>query len=83
MRWLAATASGAGRRRMGGGFGGEQSAAFACVAAGAAAAAGLGHPVKLRVDRDDDDGHRPPPLLPDRWDVGFDDDGRILGWRPT
>ena len=41
-------------RRMGGGFGGKesQSAAFACVAS--IAALRLGHPVKLRVDRDDD-----------------------------
>ena len=66
-------------RRMGGGFGGKesQSAAFACVAS--IAALRLGHPVKLRVDRDDDfliTGRRHPFHY--RWDVGFDADGRIL-----
>jgi xanthine dehydrogenase large subunit len=67
-------------RRMGGGFGGKesQSAVFACIAA--VAAQRLGRPVKLRPDRDDD------MLITGRrhgfefeWDVGFDDDGRILG----
>ena len=67
-------------RRMGGGFGGKesQSALFACVAA--VAARQLMRPVKLRPDRDDD------MLITGRrhgfdfaWDVGFDDDGRLLG----
>ncbi len=67
-------------RRMGGGFGGKesQSALFACVAALAARA--LQRPVKLRPDRDDD------MLITGRrhgfeyaYDVGHDDDGRILG----
>ncbi|MEO3693442.1 xanthine dehydrogenase molybdopterin binding subunit [Roseateles paludis] len=67
-------------RRMGGGFGGKesQSAAFACVAS--IAALRLGHPVKLRVDRDDDfliTGRRHPFHY--RWDVGFDAEGRVLG----
>jgi xanthine dehydrogenase large subunit len=67
-------------RRMGGGFGGKesQSAIFACVAA--VAAARLGRPVKLRLDRDDDF------LITGRrhcfwydYEVGYDDDGRVLG----
>jgi xanthine dehydrogenase large subunit len=71
-------------RRMGGGFGGKesQSAVFACVAA--IAAAKLKRPVKLRVDRDDDflvTGRRHPFEFD--WDVGFDDDGRILGVEVT
>ncbi|MCE4553223.1 xanthine dehydrogenase molybdopterin binding subunit [Roseateles cellulosilyticus] len=66
-------------RRMGGGFGGKesQSALFACVAA--IAALKLKKPVKLRVDRDDDfliTGRRHG--FDYRWDVGFDDDGRLL-----
>ena len=67
-------------RRMGGGFGGKesQSALFACVAA--LAAQRLQRPVKLRPDRDDD------TLITGRrhgfefaWDVGHDDEGRIVG----
>jgi xanthine dehydrogenase large subunit len=71
-------------RRMGGGFGGKesQSALFACVAA--VAAARLKVPVKLRVDRDDDfliTGRR--HCFHYGMDVGFDDDGRILGCQLT
>ncbi|MGA0610166.1 xanthine dehydrogenase molybdopterin binding subunit [Caldimonas sp. KR1-144] len=67
-------------RRMGGGFGGKesQSALFACVAA--VAAAKLGRPVKLRPDRDDDfmiTGRRHG--FEYAFDIGFDDEGRILG----
>ena len=67
-------------RRMGGGFGGKesQSGLFACVAA--VAARRLGRPVKLRPDRDDDfmiTGRRHG--FEYDWDVGFDDQGRILG----
>ncbi len=67
-------------RRMGGGFGGKesQSALFACVAS--VAAARLQRPVKLRLDRDDDfliTGRRHGFEFD--WDVGFDDDGRIVG----
>jgi xanthine dehydrogenase large subunit len=67
-------------RRMGGGFGGKesQSALFACVAA--VAARKLGRPVKLRLDRDDDflaTGRRHG--FEHDWEVGFDDEGRILG----
>ena len=71
-------------RRMGGGFGGKesQSALFACVAA--LAAQRLQRPVKLRPDRDDDmviTGKRHPFEFD--WDVGFDDQGRILGAEVT
>ena len=71
-------------RRMGGGFGGKesQSALFACVAA--LAALRLNRPVKLRPDRDDDF------LITGRrhgfeydWQVGFDDEGRVLGLAVT
>jgi xanthine dehydrogenase large subunit len=67
-------------RRMGGGFGGKetQMSLFACVAAIIARA--TGRAVKLRVDRDDDmimTGKR--HAFRYDWDVGFDDDGRILG----
>ncbi|WP_088279337.1 xanthine dehydrogenase molybdopterin binding subunit [Ideonella sp. A 288] len=71
-------------RRMGGGFGGKesQSAVFACVAA--VAAARLGVPVKLRPDRDDDfaiTGRRHGFEF--AWDVGHDDEGRVLGVEVT
>jgi len=67
-------------RRMGGGFGGKesQSALFACVAA--IAARQLDRPVKLRLDRDDDfmiTGRR--HCFHYDYEVGFDDDGLILG----
>ena len=67
-------------RRMGGGFGGKesQSALFACIAA--LAAQQLQRPVKLRPDRDDDmliTGRRHGFEI--AWDVGHDDQGRILG----
>ena len=67
-------------RRMGGGFGGKesQSAMFACIATLAAAASG--RPVKIRLDRDDDflvTGRR--HCFSYRYDVGHDDEGRLLG----
>ena len=67
-------------RRMGGGFGGKetQMSLFACVAA--VLARRTGRAVKLRLDRDDDmrsTGKRHAFLY--RYDVGFDDTGRILG----
>ncbi|HNE60775.1 MAG TPA: molybdopterin-dependent oxidoreductase, partial [Ottowia sp.] len=67
-------------RRMGGGFGGKesQSAQFACIAAVAAQA--LQRPVKLRLDRDDDfmvTGRRHGFWY--EYEVGHDDEGRILG----
>ncbi len=66
-------------RRMGGGFGGKesQSAPFACIAA--VAAARLQRPVKLRLDRDDDfliTGRR--HCFSYDYEVGYDDDGRVL-----
>ena len=69
-------------RRMGGGFGGKetQPALFAAIAA--LLADRTGRPVKLRVDRDDDmimTGKRHDFVI--RYDVGFDDAGRILGIR--
>jgi xanthine dehydrogenase large subunit len=71
-------------RRMGGGFGGKesQSALFACVAA--IAAQRLQRPVKLRLDRDDDfliTGRR--HCFWYEYDVGYDDDGRVLGAEVT
>jgi xanthine dehydrogenase large subunit len=71
-------------RRMGGGFGGKesQSALFACVAAVAAVRNQC--PVKLRVDRDDDfliTGRR--HCFHHDLDVGYDDQGRILGAEVT
>jgi xanthine dehydrogenase large subunit len=67
-------------RRMGGGFGGKesQSALFACVTA--IAARKLKRPVKLRLDRDDDfliTGRR--HCFWYEYDVGYDDEGRVLG----
>jgi xanthine dehydrogenase large subunit len=66
-------------RRMGGGFGGKetQPAIIACIAAVLARKAKRA--VKFRVDRDDDfmiTGKRHDFLV--RYDVGFDDDGRLL-----
>jgi xanthine dehydrogenase large subunit len=66
-------------RRMGGGFGGKetQMTLFACVAA--LLARKTGRAVKLRLDRDDDmrsTGKR--HAFAHRYDVGFDDEGRIL-----
>ena len=71
-------------RRMGGGFGGKesQSGLFACVAA--VAANQLQRPVKLRLDRDDDfmiTGRRHCFWF--EYEVGYDDDGRILGAEVT
>lgn len=68
-------------RRMGGGFGGKESQAaqYACIAA--IAARRLGRPVKLRLDRHTDDlatGKRHAFWF--QYDVGYDDDGRILGY---
>ena len=67
-------------RRMGGGFGGKesQSAIFACIAA--IASRQLGRPVKLRPDRDDDfliTGRR--HCFHYAYEVGYDNDGRIVG----
>jgi xanthine dehydrogenase large subunit len=69
-------------RRMGGGFGGKesQSALWACAAA--LAAARLRRPVKLRADRDDDmivTGKR--HCFAYDYEMGYDDNGRILAAR--
>ena len=66
-------------RRMGGGFGGKetQMSLFACVAA--VLARRTGRAVKLRLDRDDDmrsTGKR--HAFTHGYDVGYDDDGRIV-----
>ena len=66
-------------RRMGGGFGGKetQPAIMACCAA--ILARRNNRPVKIRVIRDDDmvmTGKRHPFLA--KYEVGFDDEGRIL-----
>lgn len=71
-------------RRMGGGFGGKetQAAQFACIAA--VLARKTNRPVKLRLDRDEDmiiTGKRHDFLS--RYEVGFDSDGRILGYELT
>ncbi|GAB3455925.1 xanthine dehydrogenase molybdopterin binding subunit [Massilia terrae] len=66
-------------RRMGGGFGGKESQSALWAASAAIAAAKLGRPVKLRADRDDDmlvTGKR--HCFHYEYEVGFDDDGRIL-----
>jgi xanthine dehydrogenase large subunit len=66
-------------RRMGGGFGGKETQANQCAALAAIAAKKLGRPVKLRLDRDEDmtaTGKRHDFAID--YDVGFDDEGRIL-----
>ncbi|WLQ12171.1 xanthine dehydrogenase molybdopterin binding subunit [Hahella aquimaris] len=67
-------------RRMGGGFGGKetQAAPWACLAA--VLARKSGRPVKFRLSRSDDmemTGKR--HHFHNHFDVGFDDEGRILG----
>jgi len=67
-------------RRMGGAFGGKESqpGLFACVAA--LLAQKTRRPIKLRMDRDDDmlmTGKRHD--FETEYEVGFDDEGRILG----
>ncbi|MGA1328213.1 MAG: molybdopterin cofactor-binding domain-containing protein, partial [Rubrivivax sp.] len=67
-------------RRMGGGFGGKESQSALFCAVAAVAARRLGRPVKLRLDRDDDfmvTGRRHGFEFD--YEVGYDDEGRILG----
>lgn len=67
-------------RRMGGGFGGKEGNASIFSQSAALAAFKLQRPVKLRVNRDDDmtiTGKRHDFKID--YQVGFDDDGRILG----
>jgi len=69
-------------RRMGGGFGGKESQSALWAAAASIAAARLRRPVKLRADRDDDmmvTGKR--HCFHYDYEVGYDDDGRILAAR--
>ncbi|MBZ0164053.1 MAG: xanthine dehydrogenase molybdopterin binding subunit [Notoacmeibacter sp.] len=67
-------------RRMGGGFGGKETQANLFAAIAAVAARRSGKAVKIRPDRDDDmqaTGKRHDFLID--YDVGFDEDGNILG----
>jgi xanthine dehydrogenase large subunit len=69
-------------RRMGGGFGGKESQSALWAAAAAIAATRTGRPVKLRADRDDDmmvTGKR--HCFHYDYELGYDDEGRILGAR--
>ncbi|WP_371157854.1 xanthine dehydrogenase molybdopterin binding subunit [Jannaschia sp. 2305UL9-9] len=69
-------------RRMGGGFGGKESQGNALAIASACAAARTGRACRMRYDRDDDflvTGKRHDFRI--GYDVGFDDDGRLLGVR--
>jgi xanthine dehydrogenase large subunit len=66
-------------RRMGGGFGGKESQSALWAAAASIAAARLKRPVKLRADRDDDmlvTGKR--HCFYYEYEIGYDNDGRIL-----
>jgi xanthine dehydrogenase large subunit len=67
-------------RRMGGGFGGKETQGNQFAALAAIAAKRLGRAVKIRLDRDDDmlaTGKRHDFVVD--YDVGFDDEGNILG----
>src|SRR5690606_17955893 len=66
-------------RRMGGGFGGKETQANQCAAIAAIAAKKFGCAVKIRLDRDEDmtaTGKRHDFVID--YDVGFDEEGRIL-----
>ncbi|MBI1686914.1 xanthine dehydrogenase molybdopterin binding subunit [Caulobacter hibisci] len=67
-------------RRMGGGFGGKETQASLFAAAAALVAVKTGRPAKCRPDRDEDmvmTGKRHDFEV--GYDVGFDDEGRLLG----
>jgi xanthine dehydrogenase large subunit len=67
-------------RRMGGAFGGKESQATIVAGIAAVLSWKTKRPVKLRLPRDDDmraTGKRHPFLI--RYDVGFDNEGKILG----
>jgi xanthine dehydrogenase large subunit len=69
-------------RRMGGAFGGKETQAAAFAAAAALVADTTGRPAKFRCDRDDDmimTGKRHDFEI--AYDVGYDDEGRILALR--
>jgi len=66
-------------RRMGGGFGGKETQPAIIAGIAAVLARKAGRPVKLRLDRDDDmliTGKRHDFLM--RYDVGYDEQGRLL-----
>ena len=67
-------------RRMGGGFGGKETQAAQWAVLAALAATKTGQPVKCRLDRDLDmimTGKRHD--FHSQWEVGYDQDGRIVG----
>jgi len=69
-------------RRMGGGFGGKESQSALWAATAAVSAKLCGRPVKLRADRDDDmlvTGKR--HCFHYEYEVGYDDEGRIVAAR--
>ncbi|SFJ10430.1 xanthine dehydrogenase molybdopterin binding subunit [Jannaschia pohangensis] len=69
-------------RRMGGGFGGKESQGNALAIACAMAARRTGRPCRMRYDRDDDftiTGKRHDFRV--AYEVGHDDEGRVLGIR--
>jgi xanthine dehydrogenase large subunit len=71
-------------RRLGGGFGGKETQAGHLAVWAALAAQKTGHPVKLRLDRDDDfliTGKRHPFSYD--YTVGFDDQGLLCGLQIT
>jgi xanthine dehydrogenase large subunit len=71
-------------RRMGGAFGGKESQAAQVATLAAVGAAHVGRTVNVRLDRLTDDrvtGKRHP--FEGDWDIGFDDEGRILGYHVT
>jgi len=69
-------------RRMGGGFGGKETQAALPAALAALVAAKTGRPARCVFGHEQDfqtTGKRHPYLV--RYDVGFDDDGRITGYK--
>ncbi|HSQ65918.1 MAG TPA: xanthine dehydrogenase molybdopterin binding subunit [Polyangiaceae bacterium] len=68
--------------RMGGGFGGKETQGNTWAALVALAAYKTRRPVRVQLDRDVDmtlTGKRHPFLA--RWEIGFDDDGKLLAWK--
>lgn len=71
-------------KRMGGGFGGKESQAAPIAGCAAVVAAKLKRPARLILSKDDDmviTGKRHP--FENDWEVGFDDEGRILALKAT
>ncbi|RLZ03110.1 xanthine dehydrogenase molybdopterin binding subunit [Kocuria tytonicola] len=70
--------------RMGGGFGGKEMQPHGFAAVAALGATLTGRPVRVRLNRNQDitlSGKRHPYHA--QWEVGFDDDGRLLALRAT